>query len=168
MPGKVYRRSRDNNESDIVNALRAVGCTVYRLDGDPGVLDLLVGCPDPEMVTLLNDLATLRAKNPNTAIGDWAGFRRVQLQSRARRWMLLEVKKYERKEQQKKGVALAQVSPGGEYEELGKRYGLRLARQLTLTQAKFLIDCDRLPVVVVSTPEEALEAVGIEAPDLHR
>ncbi len=35
-------RKRDENESDIVKALKARGCSVTRLDGD-GVPDLLVG-----------------------------------------------------------------------------------------------------------------------------
>jgi hypothetical protein len=37
-----YAKQRDANEVEIVDALRAVGCTVTRL-GDAGVPDLLVG-----------------------------------------------------------------------------------------------------------------------------
>jgi hypothetical protein len=53
-----YARKRDDNEPDIILALRAVGATVHQLDGK-GLADLLVGY---QQRTYL-----IEVKNPNQA-----------------------------------------------------------------------------------------------------
>ena len=63
-------RRRDANEAAIVDALRAIGCSVQPLDQGGGVPDLLVGRGG---VTLL-----LEVKNPESTGGAKPGERRAK------------------------------------------------------------------------------------------
>lgn len=61
-------KRRDANEAAIIEALRAIGCTVQPIDQGSGVPDLLVGRSG---VTLL-----VEVKNPETAFSVKGGERR--------------------------------------------------------------------------------------------
>lgn len=68
-----YARHTDSNHRPIVNALRAMGCTVEPIQGSTGTPDLLVGCFGlTELVEVKPDVGETRRRNPRESQVEWA------------------------------------------------------------------------------------------------
>lgn len=149
--------SRDENEPQIVAALRAAGCSVEPLPGGGGRIDLLVGCKSDEGV-----LAAAEAVErwlyvfPELPVQLERGLHSIisglqQLAARGRN-VLLEVKNPEGGNPQNY-VPVAEFAQGGQYEGMHPK--------LSRDQAEWHKNWPTR-VHVAETPHEALLALGIE------
>lgn len=137
--GKRWALARDKNEREIKEALERAGCTVLLLEGGPHtiVLDLLVGYWE------------------HRPLGSFEG----KLTSQRRSWMQIEVKNLEAR-RPGDAIKVADIEPGGQYEAVLDYCNRRTAIYLKPGQAKLLCT-STAPMAVVTTPDEALRAVGI-------
>lgn len=136
MTGKCWAKSRDGNELAIVEALRARGVSVTRIESslDPGVFDLLC-----EVEQYLASGARLGME-----------------------WILLEVKDMSAKAPGgKQCVKASELAPGGDYEAVLDHCDPKVARKLRRDQADFLLR-HKAPRYVVTSVEEAIRACGFE------
>jgi hypothetical protein len=68
-----FARHTDSNHRSIVNALRAMGCTVEPIQGATGTPDLLVGVFGlTELVEVKPDVGETRRRNPRESQVEWA------------------------------------------------------------------------------------------------
>ncbi len=67
-----YARHTDANHRPIVNALRAMGCTVEPIQGSTGTPDLLVGVFGlTELVEVKPNVGETRRRNPRESQQEW-------------------------------------------------------------------------------------------------
>jgi len=169
MSTKRYPKSRDGNEKPIVNALRAHGCKVWRIEGGPGsegVLDLLVEYPDRAIDELIGDLEALSMclDHDRRYISDIERVEKVVhvLRRREMAWMVMEVKNPDGKTGGGKGtIRVRDLAAGAKYREVLRFCTQPIARLCKESQGDFLL-AHSAPMAVVTSVAEALAAVGIE------
>lgn len=67
-----YAKNRDTNHVLVVNALRAMGCTVEAIQGSTGTPDLLVGCFGVDQLVEVKPLVgETRRRNPRPSQVEW-------------------------------------------------------------------------------------------------